>query len=179
MAAMIAALLLNGCRRDLTPTYAFDPIWLSPAEIDGQEGVTGFHTWQLYGPNWPKRYSDKHYACSVVVSLDGLPIECDAEECSIGWELTSEILESDCPAKKDSSDPLFLSLFRVGLGGEAKGPDVPWPGKTSVGWADYGSGWEIHGDAYPESLDSEGEGEGIAWDGEQPFVFVPTSAFPL
>jgi hypothetical protein len=172
---MIPWLLLVGCRPDLTPTYAYDPIWLEPGE-DG--AVHGFETWQIYGPDWPDRYAEKHYVCSVLVELTGLPTECDADEdCTIAWETTGEVRETDCEGDLAKGE-LFLALRRVGLGGPAPG-EVPWPDLTSVGWADYGNGWEIHGDAYPAALDDGEQAEGREWNEEQPFLFVPAQSFPL
>lgn len=174
---MISALLLAGCSPDLTPSYAFDPIWIEPTAEEG--GIEGFHTWQIYGPRWPKHYSERHYVCSVLVGISGVETECDAEECTIGWEITASVLESDCAPKSFAEDPFFVSLLRLGLGGEATGPDVPWPGSTSIGWADYGNGWEVHGDAYPDALDTEGTADDPTWNDEQPFSMVPTQSFPL
>jgi hypothetical protein len=173
---MISWWLLAGCRPDLTPTYAYDPIWLEPAE---EGGMHGFQTWQIYGPDWPDRYSDRHYVCSVLVELVGLPTECDAEECAFAWQTTPELRETDCEPTSLADGPLFLSLQRVALGGPAPGPDVPWPELTSVGWTDYGNGWEIHGDAYPAALDDGGDADTPEWDEQQPFLMVPAQSFPL
>jgi hypothetical protein len=173
---MSILLLVAACTPDRTPAWAYDPLWIEP--VDG-DALHGFETWQLYGPSWPKHYNDKFYACSVVVELDGEPIECDAEPgCTHAWEVVGEVAQSDCDAGL-AGDPLFLSLGRVAIGGLDTGPDVAWPGQTSVGWADYGNGWEVHGEAYPEGLDLEQAVQSNAWDGEQAFLFVPASAFSL
>lgn len=166
-----------GCSTDLTPTSAFDPIWIEPAPDDT---VHGFQTWQIYGPKWEKKYDDRHYVCSVVTEIAGAPVPCDAEPgCTWAWELTSTVLESDCVDPALAEDPLFESLLRVALGGPALAEDVPWPGFTSVGWVDYGNGWEIHGDAYPEALDLGGTLPDGEWDQVQPFLLVPTKSFRL
>lgn len=169
--------LTVGCSTDLTPSWAFDPIWIEPALAGG---VHGFQTWQVYGPKWPKKYDDRHYVCSVVTEISGDPITCDAEPgCTFAWELAAAVLETDCSDPTLAEDPLFVSLARVALGGAAAGEDVPWPGFTSVGWADYGNSWEVHGDAYPEALDLGGTVAGGDWDEIQPFLMVPTQSWPL
>jgi hypothetical protein len=174
---MFSWLLLAGCRPDLTPTYAYDPIWLEPAE---EGGIHGFQTWQIYGPDWPDSYADKHYVCSVLVELVGLPTECDADEdCTFAWETLPEVRETDCEAPDFAQGELFLSLLRVGLGGPAAGEGVPWPDLTSVGWADYGNGWEIHGNAYPAALDDGAKVDSREWDEQEPFLMVPAQSFPL
>lgn len=169
-------LWIFGCSADLTPTWAFDPVWIEPAP---NERVHGFQTWQIYGPKWPKRYDERHYVCSVVAEIAGDPIACDAEPgCTFAWAVEAEVLETDCPDPSLADDELFTLLDRVALGLPSTAPDAAWPGLTTVGWADYGEGWEIHGDAYPEALDlgatlSDGE-----WDGLQPFLMVPSKSFP-
>lgn len=166
--------LLAACAPDLTPAWAWDPIWLEPSEA----GVHGFQTWQLYGPKWAEDPDEKFYACAVVVELDGAATACDAEEgCEHAWDVTGALLETDCPDPALADDPLFVSLARLALGGPATGEDVPFPGATSVGWADYGNGWEVHGDAYPAALEHGGT-EATAWDGVAPFQLVPAAAFP-
>lgn len=182
---MTPLLLLAACRPDLTPSYAFDPIWIAPeAGADEPGSIHGFQTWQVYGPDWPRRYADKHYTCSVVVELWGVPTACDADEtCNFAWETAPEVRQTDCEPAQLAERELFLSLRKVALGGEAKGTAeglaVPWPGVTSTGWADYGNGWEIHGYAYPEALDAGLEVKSGEWDEEQPFLLVPTQSFPL
>lgn len=169
--------LLAACTPDTTPTWAFDPIWLEPALADA---VYGFQTWELYGPKWIENTKPNTYACAVVTELEGAPIPCDADPgCTVAWEVTTAVVETDCPDPAIADGPLFLSLLRVGIGGPDGSPEAPWPGKTQVGWADYGNGWEVHGYAYPEALDLGGTVESGEWDGIQPFLMVPTQSFPL
>jgi hypothetical protein len=166
--------LLVGCAPDLTPAWAWDPIWLEGTA----SGAHGFQTWQLYGPKWPSRQSDRHYVCSVVTELEGRPSECDAPGCEIAFDLTPTLLESDCADPALAEQPLFLALERLALGGPYVGEDAPWPDRTTTSYADYGSGWELHGFAYPEAYDLGGAGD-PTWTGEDPFLFTPDAAFPL
>jgi hypothetical protein len=143
---MLALLLACGAP-DLTPAWAYDPIWLEPA---GGADAHAFQTWQLYGPEWADDPDEKHYVCAIVVEHAGVAVPCDAEEgCEHAWTMTGAVLETDCADPSITEDPLFVSLGRLALGGPATGEDVPWPGATSVAYADYGNGWEVHGDAYP------------------------------
>lgn len=175
MTALLPFLWL-GCSTDLTPSWAFDPIWIEPAPNDG---VHGFQTWQIYGPKWPKNYADRHYVCSVVTELEGVPTACDADpDCAWAWEITPSVLETDCAEPGYAEDALFVSLERLALGGPSVEKDTPWPGFTSVGWADYGNAWEIHGEAYPEALDLGGALTDGEWDRLQPFLMVPDKSFP-
>ncbi|MEZ4241901.1 MAG: hypothetical protein R3F59_38280 [Myxococcota bacterium] len=169
---------LTACGRpDTTPTWAYDPIWLEPA-VQGE--VHGFQTWELYGPKWIDNSDDRAYACAVVVELFGAPVACDADPgCTVAWELAeSEIVSTDCD-EATTADPLFGSLLRVGIGGLIAGEQVPYPGQTSTGWADYGNGWEVHGYAYPEALDLGALIDTTDWDGVQPFQLVPSQSFEL
>jgi hypothetical protein len=172
----LLALALTGCAPDTTPTWAFDPIWLEPAP---DLGVHGFQTWQLYGPAWIDSSDEDAYACAVVVELFGEPAPCDADPECVGWEIGSvEVASSDCDEGLTAT-PLFLSLQRIGLGGPDRSPEAPWPDQTSIGWADYGNGWEVHGAAYAEVLDLGGQPESASWDGLQPYLMVPTQSFAL
>ncbi|HHO53419.1 MAG TPA: hypothetical protein ENK18_21750 [Deltaproteobacteria bacterium] len=172
---LLPVLLLSGCSIDLTPTWAFDPIWLEP----GPDGTAhGFQTWEMFGPDWARQNNEKFYLCVVVVELWGEPGECDAEpDCDEAWSLTREFLETDCIGLVPKDDPLFTSLQRIGLGSVAPGDDVLYPGFTLTGWADYGNGWEVHGEAYPDALDFGVPSAGSFSEGET-FTFVPTKAFP-
>lgn len=169
--------LLFACKGpDTVPAWAWDPIWLEP--LDG--GAHGFQTWQLYGERWADGYDDKHYVCAVVVELYGAPVTCDAEpECTTAWDFgQGTVLETDCADPSIADDPLFTSVTRVGLGAPVSGDEIPWPGLTSVGWVDYGGGWEVHGTAWPEALDLGRSVTSGEWDGVEPFQFVPEQAFP-
>lgn len=169
---LLALVALSGCAPDLTPSWAYDPIWLEPA---GEGGAFGFQTWELFGPRWDEKRDDRHYVCAVVVAVQGVAIPCDAQEgCEHAWEVTPAILETDC-APPTADDPLFTSLQRLALGSEATG-EVPHPGQTSTGWADYGGGWEVHGYAYPEALDHELPAG--SFDEGEPYLLLPTKAFP-
>lgn len=167
-------LLLVACAPEppSAPAWAYDPIWLEPAAA---EGVHGFQTWELFGAGWEKRYDDRYYVCAVVVEVTGVPAACDVDACTEAWSVTVAPADTDCDPEL-ALDPLFSSLLGVALGGPAPDESAPWPGQTTVGWADYGNGWEVHGDAYPEVLDAGGSASG-AWDGVEPFLFVPASAF--
>jgi hypothetical protein len=165
---------LLACAPDLTPSWAWDPIWIEP---DG-EGIHGFQTWQVYGPRWADRPKDRFYTCAVVVELAGQPVECDAAPgCGAAWDLELAPLETDC-AGALAEDPLFLSLRRLAVGGPVADDEAAWPGLTSAGFADYGGGWIPHGQAYAEALDYGGAGQ-LGWDGQSPFLFVPEGAVPL
>jgi hypothetical protein len=168
-------LSLAGCSADLTPAWAWDPIWLEGA--DGAE-VHGFQTWEIFGPKWPQRQRDKHFVCSVLVELEGVGSACDAPGCAAAWDVVPSVLETDCPDPALAESPLFTSLGRLALGGAYIAEDAPWPGRTTVSHADYGGGWEVHGWAYPEAYDRGGAGD-PAWTGEDPFLFTPAAAFPL
>ncbi|MCB9688764.1 MAG: hypothetical protein H6735_27235 [Alphaproteobacteria bacterium] len=162
-----------GCAPDLTPTWAWDPIWLEPTE-DG--GAHGFETWQIHGPKWQRNGKDRYYVCGVVVALDGPAVDCDIEGCVVAFELTPTPVETDCPGTL-ADDPLFLSLHRLAIGAPAAG-EVPWPGFTSETYADYGSGWEVYGQSWTEALDHGGAGQ-LGWNGTDPYQLVPDAAFPL
>lgn len=177
---MLAALLFPGllaCHPDTTPTWAFDPLWVEPAVDDGAHG---FHTWQLYGPKWIDNYKENTYACAVVTEVDGAATTCDAApDCVVAWEVVEEVVESDCGDPALEASPLFVSLQRLAIAGPDGSPEAPWPGSTSVAWADYGNGWEIYGAAYPEALDLGGDVTTAEWDGVQPFLMVPNQSFPV
>jgi hypothetical protein len=164
--------LLAACAPDLTPSWVFDPLW---TQQDGIDGLYGFQTWEVFGPKWDRKHSDRHYVCAVVVELVGEATDCDAEpECTHAWTLESTLVESDCDPTM-VQDPLFVSLERVALGAPATG-EVPYPGETATGWADYGNGWEVHGEAYPDALDHGETAVGTFDDGE-PYSWLPTQAF--
>ena len=168
-------LLLLGCAPDLTPTWTWDPIWLEGAAVDGAHG---FQTWEMFGPKWTKKQRDRFYICSVLVELDGEASTCDAPDCVFAWNVSPAVLETDCADAAFADEPLFTSLQRIALGGAYAAADAPWPGRTTTSWADYGSGWEQHGFAYPEAFDWGGAGD-PAWTGEDPFLFTPSAAFPV
>jgi hypothetical protein len=169
---LLLAPCFAACAPDLTPTWGFDPIYLEP---DGQQ-VYGFETWQIYAEKWAKKPVDRYYVCAVVVQLEGTPSSCP--DCTVAWNVTAELVESDC-AGTLSEDPLFTSVIGLGLGEPSTNPDAPHPDLTVVGWVDYGSGWEIHGDAWPEILDSGGVAADAEWDGEKAFTFWPGALWPL
>ncbi len=165
---------LLACAPDRTPTWAWDPIWLEPTP---EEGAHGFQTWQLYGPEWASRPDDRLYACAVVVELEGEPVACDTADCERAWSIVPTLLETDCAGDLGEA-PLFLTLRALAIGGRAPDDEAAWPGLTSIGLADYGDGWQPHGQAYVEALDRGGEGA-LGWTGEDPFLFVPDAAVPL
>ncbi|MBX2796672.1 MAG: hypothetical protein KTR31_03350 [Myxococcales bacterium] len=168
-------LCATGCTIDLTPSWAFDPVWL---ETSAPGEVFGLQTWQIYGPEWDSANRQKHYVCSVLVELTGTEVPCDAEDgCDQAWSLQREVLQSDCLGAVDTTDPLFVSLRRIAFGSPSRGAAAPHPLSSQRSWADYGGGWERHGHAYPEDLD-RGEGGGAFTDGH-PFTSMPTKAFPF
>jgi hypothetical protein len=169
-------LILAACSPDLTPSWAWDPIWLEPVD-DG--GVHGFETWQIYGPNWPSHQNDRNYVCAVVVELTGAPTACDeVDGCAFAWDVTVTPAQSDC-AEGFDQDPLFQSLQRLGFGPPSTDPEAPWPGQTTEAYADYGNGWEVYGDGYPAALDDGGQAGSATWDGTEPYLLVPTSSFQI
>jgi hypothetical protein len=167
-------LLAVGCSTDLTPTWAWDPIWLEGAD----DGVHGFQTWQVYGADWDRKQKDKSYVCSVLTELTGLPSTCDAPTCVAAFDVEPTVLETDCAEASLAENPLFTSLQRLALGDPYAGDDAPWPGRTTATFADYGNGWEPHGFAYPEAYDTGGAGDPV-WTGADPFLFTPEAAFPI
>lgn len=169
--------LLTACGApDLTPAWAWDPIWLEGA---GPTGAHGFQTWQLYGPGWADDRGEEHFVCAVVVELRGELLDgCDAAACEVGWSIEPSFLETDCPDPTLAEDPLFTSLQALALGAPYAGEDAPHVGLTTSSWADYGSGWDAHGYAYPEAFDVGGSAD-PSWSGEDPFLFTPSAAFPV
>src|SRR6478672_12188836 len=98
--------VLVGCSPDLTPTAAYDPIWIEPAPDDT---VHGFQTWQVFGPKWEKNFDDRYYVCSVVTEILGPQIPCDAEpDCAWAWDVDVSVLETDCADAALPEDPLFV-----------------------------------------------------------------------
>lgn len=175
---LLPALALGACHPDLTPSWAFDPIWLESADQTADGPVHGFQTWQVYGPKWAKKQKDRFYVCAVVTELTGETLDtCDAPGCVTGFVVTGEILETDCVDATLAEAPLFTSLAGLALAGPYAAEDAPWPGRTTVTYADYGDGWDQHGYAYPEAFDQGGAAD-PAWTGEDPFLFTPTAAFP-
>ena len=168
--------LLFACSPDLTPSWAWDPVWLEP--VDGG-AVHGFETWQIYGPKWPSHQNDRHYVCAVVVELAGESTDCSGlDGCATGWEIVPTVVQSDCP-EGFAEDPLFLSLRKLGFGPPSADPEAAWPGQTSEAYSDYGNGWEVYGEGYPAILDDGGQPASLSWDGTEPFVLLPASSFQL
>ena len=163
--------LAVGCGGDPIPAWAFDPIWLEPTA----EGAHGFQTWGLYARPWAKKLDEKHHLCGAVVELEGLTIAC--EGCEAAFEVQATLVEHDCE-EGWVQQPLFTALERVAIGPVSTDPDAPHAGATHEGWADYGTGWEVHGHAYAEALDL-GDSGPDTWDGVAPFQLWPTAAFPL
>lgn len=168
-------LLLGACKPDPgEPYWALDPIALYP---EG-EGVYGLQTYEIFGEKWARWFAERWYICSVVVEFEGAPTTV-CEGCTHAWAVEPAIVETDCPEGTET-DPQFLSLTRVGLGGPP--PDVeakdPHPGATTAAWADYGDGWIPYGWAYPRVLDDRGDA-GSAWDGVEPFALWPAWAWEM
>ncbi len=171
--AIIASLaVLAACKADREPAWALDPIYLEPAG----EGVIGFQTWEVFSERWSKRHAGKHYLCAVVVEFNGTPGTCP--DCTFAWDVQTSLVESDCPDRV-TNDPLPLSLRAIGVGDLGKSEDAPYGTQSSLGWADYGFGWEVHGWAHPDALDNGGASSATDWDGAEPFALWPTAAWPL
>ncbi len=164
-------LLLLACQPDRTPTWAFDPVWITPVAAD----ILGFQSWQIYGEPWRDNPDARFYVCGVVVQLDGTPTACD--DCIAAWETTATVVETDCP-DAIASDPLFTSVVAVGIGEASPDAEAPYPGSSAIGWIDYGFGWEEHGWAWPAALDEGGSGT-VPWDGTEPYQLWPRSIWPL
>lgn len=166
--------VLLGCAACSSPTpfWALDPVFIAPTV----EGTSGTVTWQVYSEAWKKKFSEKHYLCSVIVGLEATPSATDCEACVVAFELTSEVTDSDC-SEALLADPLFLSTRRIGVG--ALNDAGPYTGASSVGWADYGGGWEVHGWAYPEAVANGQQPTSFTWDGIEAFSFTPTAAWQL
>lgn len=171
---LLTSLLLGACASEETPAWAFDPIRLEPA---GTADVLGFQTWHVYAEPWAKSRDERHFVCAVVTELVGTPSTA-CPDCDVAWAVASTQLETDCaPAVGD--DPLFTSVVGIGLSAGAPSADAPHPGLTTVGHVDYGFGWEVHGDAWPEALDTGGTAESADWTGTAPFALWPTAIWPL
>jgi len=176
LAASIPALFaLAGCgSSDDTPSWAFDPFYLEPA---GVGDVFGLQTWNVYSDPWSDNRDERYFLCAVVAQLEGGPTP-TCETCDVAWEVVSTFVESDCPGSL-AEDPLFTSVVGVGFAAGSPSGDAPYPELSGVGFVDYGFGWEVHGDAWPEALDSGGTAESAEWDDAQPFTFWPTAIWPL
>ncbi|MEZ4319460.1 MAG: hypothetical protein R3F61_18235 [Myxococcota bacterium] len=168
----LLALALAACSSDDTPTWAIDVMFVAP---DG-EGVRGTTSWQVYRKAWEKGFKERHYLCSVVVAFEGVPSAVDCPSCLAAMSVTSEVTDSDCPESLASS-PTFVSLSRIGFGPIQAGG--PFPDRSSVGFADYGPGWEVHGWSYPDALALGESTEAMAWDGTEPFSMAPSYAWYL
>lgn len=165
--------LLGACQADTDPAWALDPLWIEPAAAD----LYGFQTWQVYSEKWRDRPDDRFYLCAVVVELVGTETE-PCPGCTRSWTVEPTLLESDC-APAIEREELFLSLRGVGIGDLGRGEAAEHPGLTSAGFADYGDGWETHGQAWPAALDAGEPVDDGAWDGEQPFTLWPDAIWPL
>ena len=166
---LAGVLLFSGCT-DNRVHWALDPIFLSPQD----EGVDGTQTWQLYRKAWKNRFAQKHYLCSVVTQFRATPSATDCTECRVTFDVLPEIVDSDCEDSV-SEDPTFVALRRVAVGPLAEGG--PYPDASSIGYVDYGSGWEVHGWAYPEALANDQQAASFTWDNSEPFAFTPTGVW--
>ena len=170
----LRTLLLLACVACAAPTpfWALDPVFLAPTV----EGTSGTVSWQIYSEKWKKRFSEKHYLCTVIIGFDAVPSATDCNDCTAAFDLVTAITDSDC-SEELQADPLFLSTRRVGLGALQDGG--PYENASSVGWADYGGGWEVHGWAYPEAVANGQQPASFTWDGTEAFSFTPTAAWQL
>jgi len=165
------ALGLSGCK-SMEPAWALDIQFVAPDE----SGVRGSTTWQIYRRAWQRNLRERSYLCSVLVTFEGAPSAPDCPDCVAAMDVVGSVADSDCP-DSITSNPLILSLERIGFGPIAEGG--PFPGGSSAGFADYGLGWEVHGWAYPDAL---AVGEPVAptpWNGSEPFAMAPSFAWPL
>lgn len=161
-----------GCAGGDEPAWAFDPVWVQPTD----DGVRGLQSWHVFRKRWHERRKERHYVCSVIVEFEG-EAGPTCPGCLEAWVVTPRLTDTDCEGGLEQ-DPAFLSLRALGLGEQADAPEAPHAGRTRVGYADYGFGWEVHGWAYPDGLD-DGREAAPDWDGEQPYQFWPTSDWPL
>lgn len=171
LASLGLALLVGGCGSK-DPAWAIDPMWIEPTD----DGIRGFQTWQLYGSRWERKQKDSTFVCTIVVELDGTETPCT--DCQIAWEVTPAVLDSDCdPAV--AAQPTWTWLERISVGLPLT-DGARYPGQTVQGFADYGWGWEVHGQAWPDAVAS-GTGAGLdgTWDGIEPFAFWPELAWPV
>ncbi len=167
-----------GCTpEDRTPTWAADPMWITPAS-DG--AIYGFEKWQIYAEPWLEEPEKKHYLCAVVMEIEGTPITPDCEGCPDAWSITTRMSESDCD-DKTTANPLFFQLTRLGLGTVDDAIEDEPPYEEALGsWAAYeGEIWESHGWAYP-SIAAEGETPTTwEWNTQEPFDLIPAWSWPI
>jgi hypothetical protein len=167
--ALLLPILLTACASD-EAEWALDSVYLEPSE----NGVYGFQTWNLYRKAFQRKQHERTFVCAIVVELEGRSTGCPS--CTHAWSTETSLLETDCTPEQ-VENPVFLSLSALGVGEFA--PEGPHASLTSLGWVDYGYGWEEHGWAYPSGLDQGQAVSDAGWDGEQPFTFLPTAAWPL
>lgn len=169
----LVGLVATGCAGDPDPAWAVDPILVTPTE----GGMQGVQTWHLYRSAWERSRSERAYVCAIVVDLVGVETPCT--DCQLAWATTATVATSDCGPTLDA-DPTWTRLERLALGPVLEAADQPrHPGMSSSSFADYGWGWEVHGEAWPEALDHGGAAESGLWDGDQAFTFEPELAWPL
>ena len=161
--------LFTGCA-DNRVHWALDPIFLSP----NGEGVDGTQTWQLYRKAWKNNFGEQHYLCSVVTHFQATPSATDCTDCRVAFDVLPEIADTDC-TEEVAADPTFIALRRVAIGPLADGG--PYPDASSIGYVDYGTGWEVHGWAYPEALANDQQAASFTWNDAEPFAFTPTSVW--
>ena len=160
-----------GCTSD-TPSWALDRVFVLPSEGE----ATGSITWQIYRRAWKRSFKSRHYLCSVLVAFEGVETAADCPDCAGALSIAPEVADSDC-SDALTADPTFVSPARIGFGPISTGG--PHPGRSSIGYADYGLGWEVHGWAFPEALESGGEPASEVWDGAEPFAMAPSFAWTL
>jgi len=171
---LVALLMVAACKADPEPAWGLDPMYIEPV---GDEEIIGFQTWEFFGDRWKKKHAGKHFVCAAVIEFTGTPTTASCPKCTHAWKIESTLLESDCPNAL-ATDPLVLSLRRIGLTETLSAEDAPHA-KTSEGWADYGYGWELHGWAYPDTFDNGGSSNATSWDASEPYALWPTAAWPL
>lgn len=171
--ALLGALLLaGGCAPDLTPARATDTMWFEPSG----DGATGFVTWNVYGPGFARRGSDRHHICAVVQAVDLAPSATPCPTCQISFDVTSTTpVEGDC---EGFDLPSELTLAGVGFGplDSELTSEEPWPEAEGGSWVRYADGsWTAHGWALPEGAPSTA----APWDGASPLTAWPAWAVVL
>lgn len=152
MFRLLCCLALPACAPDLTPTWAADTVHVEA----NADGVEGFHTWTLYGPDWDKRRGERHHSCTLLfeVRLTGATEACT--DCERTWTATESLTDSDCPEDLTWSPPTLSALGVGPVDAELMGAE-PWPDATFGSWVRYDDGeWISHGWAIPEDPDELG-----------------------
>ena len=171
MIRVLPMLMLLGCGSSF-PHWAIDPIHVVP---DGST-LSGTQSWQVYSKPWQKHFNAKHYLCTTLIEIQGTQSEPDCPDCLAAFDLTVDLADSDCSTALTDNET-FLSLRRIGFGPLVEGG--PYPGSTSVGFADYGQGWEVHGWAYVAGVSDGALEDAGPWNAIDAFELEPTFVWDL